>query len=83
MCMVVHIYIKQDCFYSLMDKMVLLQIVAFIEIYEHTRMNTRTHTQTHTCTHAHTQSWRDGELERKPGNGGGQKAKEIGAEGNL
>lgn len=44
----VHVDIKQDCFHSLMDKTVLLQIVAFIEIYEHSRMDT------------HTDSWRDG-----------------------
>lgn len=50
--------IRQDCFYSLTDKMVLLQIVAFIEIYEHARLDTRTLTVGEMS-----------ELERRPGNG--------------
>lgn len=58
-------HIKRDCFYSLMDKMVLLQIAAFIEIYEHARMDT------------HTLTAREmGELARKHGNGGRTKGKE-------
>lgn len=63
---VVHMYITQDCFYSLMDKMVLLQIVAFIEIYEHAHMDTHTHTLT---------VGEMGELERQPGNAGRTKGK--------
>lgn len=44
-----------------MVKMVLLQIVAFREIYEHVRMDTH--------THRHPLTGREmGELERKPGN---------------
>ena len=68
----VHMYIKQDCFYSLMDKMVLLQIVAFIEIYGHSRMDT------------HTDSWRDCWVCKEAwGWTWGREGKDIGAKGNL
>lgn len=50
--------------------MVLLQIAAFIEIYEHARMDTRMHTHAYTLTVGEM-----GELERKPGNGRRTKGK--------
>lgn len=72
-------YIKQDCLYSLMDKMVLLQIVALIEIYEHARMDTSVHADTYTQWQL--ERWVS--LKGSLGMGGGRKAEEIGAEGNL
>lgn len=60
----------QNCLYSLMDKMVLLKIVAFLVIYEHTCMDTHTHAHTHTLT-----AGVMGELARKYGIGGRTKSK--------